>query len=134
MGSGAAGPMPRRLFSQTEPSNDLRVSFPVRLGEVFEQTGPLADHHEQAATRGVILLVLLEVLGKLADAFGEQGDLNLRRASILFMDAVLANQRLFTLCQQRHSTASSEFTRPYAYRGEARPHSTCTFFQLLIGH
>src|SRR5262245_1831847 len=49
------------LLAEPETSNDLLVSFPVSLCEIFEETRPLSDHHEQAATRGVILFVFLEV-------------------------------------------------------------------------
>ena len=49
------------------------------------EKGPaLRDHVEQAAARVVVLLVGLEVLGQVGDPFGEDRDLDLRRAGVAF--------------------------------------------------
>ena len=47
----------------------------------------VSNHGEKAATRVRILLVILEMLRKLIDAFREDRDLHLGRAGILVVDA-----------------------------------------------
>ena len=66
-----------RLFADAEFPNDSFVALGIVSLEVVEQATPLADQHEQAAARAVVLLVRLEVVRQLANAFTDDGDLNL---------------------------------------------------------
>ena len=72
-------PPPRfsQLFADAEFSNDSFVALGIVSLEVVEQATPLADQHKQAAARAVVLLVRLEVVRQLANAFTDDGDLNL---------------------------------------------------------
>jgi len=45
--------------------------------DVGQQAAAAADQLEQTATRGMIVLVLTQVLNNLVDALGQQGDLHL---------------------------------------------------------
>ncbi len=66
-----------RLFADAELPNDSFVALGIVSLEVVEQATPLADQHKQAAARAVVLLVRLEVVRQLANAFTDDGDLNL---------------------------------------------------------
>ena len=65
------------LLADAELSNDGLIALGIVSLEVVEQATPLADQHEQAAARAVVLLVRLEVVRQLANAFTDDGDLNL---------------------------------------------------------
>ena len=55
----------------------------------------LARHVEQAATRVVVLLVILEVFGKTVDAFGQECHLDLGRTRVLVVGPVRLDGRRF---------------------------------------
>jgi hypothetical protein len=65
------------LLANAELPNDRLIALGIVSFEVVEQATPLADQHEQAAARAVVLLVRLEVVRQLANAFTDDGDLNL---------------------------------------------------------
>src|SRR5208282_2417599 len=77
-----------KLLADTEFRNDRLISLGIVFLQVVEQATPLADQHEQAAARAVVLLVRLEVLRQLANAFAKQRDLDFRAAGIARMRAV----------------------------------------------
>ena len=52
---------------QSEPSHDFVILLYVRLLQVVEQTSAMLDHLQQPASRMVVLLVCLEVLGEFAN-------------------------------------------------------------------
>src|SRR5689334_24940109 len=79
------------LFPQAQAVDDLLVAGAVFPRQVLQQTVSLADHLEQPATRGVVLLVRLEVLGQLGDPRGQQRDLDLGRTRVLRMYLVVSN-------------------------------------------
>jgi len=49
----------------------------VRLLQVIEQTSAMRDHLEQAASRMVVLLMYLEMLGEFVDTLTQERDLYL---------------------------------------------------------
>jgi len=57
-----------RLMTQPESSNDFVVLLYVCLLQVVEQTSTMLDHLQQPASRMVVFLVGLEVLGEFANA------------------------------------------------------------------
>src|SRR6476469_3550076 len=59
--------------AQAEALDQGSVARDVDLGEVVQQVASAADHEEQAAPRVMVVFVLLEVLGKVHDALGQQG-------------------------------------------------------------
>ena len=61
--------LPPDLLADAEFGNDGLVALGIVFLEVVEQATPLADQHEKAAARAVVLLVRLEVLRQLANAF-----------------------------------------------------------------
>ena len=50
--------------------------------EVIQEPTALANHHKQSAAGTVVLEILLEVLGQVVDALGEQRDLHVGRTGI----------------------------------------------------
>ena len=71
-----------RLATNTETANQLAVALYIATLHVIEQTAALADHLEEAAPRGVVLHVRLEVLGEVRDLLGEERDLDLGGARV----------------------------------------------------
>jgi hypothetical protein len=67
-----------RSATQFEALDDLLVAGLVLGPHVVEQPAPLAHHLEQAAAGVVVFLVLFEVVRQTIDAFGQDGDLDLR--------------------------------------------------------
>ena len=55
-------------MTKPESSDDFVVLLNVRLLQVVEQTSTMLDHLQQSASRMVILLVCLEVLGEFVNA------------------------------------------------------------------
>ena len=68
--------------------------FDDRPQEAVAEAAALADHQKQTATGMVILLVHLQMVVQVVDAAGEQRDLNLGRAGVAFLAAVLCNNFL----------------------------------------
>jgi hypothetical protein len=54
--------------AQTQASNDFVILLNVRLLQVIEQTSAMLDHLQQSASRMIVFLVRLEVLGEFANA------------------------------------------------------------------
>src|SRR5690606_12640840 len=67
------------LLPQPEPGDDLLVPRPILARQVLQELVAAADELQQAPTRGVVLLVLVEVLPQVVDPLGQNGDLHLRR-------------------------------------------------------
>ena len=70
------------LAAQTQLLDQGLVTPGVATPEIIQQPSPLAHQLEQATTRVMILLVRLEMLGEFVDPFGQDRDLDLRRAGI----------------------------------------------------
>jgi hypothetical protein len=85
------------LLPDAKLPNDRLIALGIVSFEVVEQATPLADQHEQAAARAVVLLVRLEVVGQLANAFTDDGDLNLGTPRVSRVRLILVNDRLFLL-------------------------------------
>jgi hypothetical protein len=90
-------PPGRQLLADAEFRNDSFVALGIVFLQVVEQATPLADQHEQAAARAVVLLVRLEVLRQLANAFAKQRYLDFRAAGIARMRAVLVDEGFLVL-------------------------------------
>jgi hypothetical protein len=85
------------LFADAELADHGFVTLGIVSLEIVEQATPLADQHEQAAARAVVLLVRLEVICELADAFTDDGDLNLGTAGVGRVGLVPVNDRFLLL-------------------------------------
>ncbi len=85
------------LFADAEFPNDRLVALGIVSLEVVEQATPLADQHKQAAARAMVLLVRLEVIRQLANAFTDDGDLDLRTPGVSRVRLILVNDRFLLL-------------------------------------
>src|SRR3990170_8083881 len=92
------------LFAQTQLLDQAVVTLDVLLLEVREQAAALVHHHQQAAARMVILVVVLEVLGQVADALGEDRDLDFGGPRVALGLGVGGNDFLLLFGGDRHSS------------------------------
>ena len=76
------------VVADTELLDELAVLLDVALLDVLQHTAALTDEHHEAATGVVVLLVRLQVLGEVADALREDGDLNLGGTGVLIVLAL----------------------------------------------
>jgi len=86
-----------RLLADTHLQNYSLVPLRVVLLQIVEQATTPADHHEKTATRSMVLLVRTEVLGQLADALAEKGNLDFRAACVGGVGLVLLDDIVFLL-------------------------------------
>ena len=94
------------LLTDTQLGDQGTIALDVLLHEIIEQAAALTDHLVQAAAGVVVLRVLLEVLGELSDALGEDSDLDLRRTGVAFVGAVgFDDSRLLVF--EHHSVIST---------------------------
>ena len=114
----------RASATQAEALDQRAVARDVDLGDVLEQPATTTDQQQQPATRVVIVLVHLEVLGQIGDALGQHRDLGLRRTGVGVMQAVLAEDLFFLLGGERHETTPSIGPRMRMQPREARPPRT----------
>src|SRR5262249_4754073 len=78
------------------------IAIDLRGLEIVQQTTTLPHHAQQTATRRVIALVNLEVLGQVVDLLGEKRDLDLGRPRVPFVLLELADDSLLLLLGERH--------------------------------
>ncbi len=64
------------LFTDSEPLDNTSIAANFFLLQVVQQSTPLADHFQEAATRMMVFAVGLEVLGEVANALTQNGNLN----------------------------------------------------------
>ena len=62
------GPTLAFVTCAAQPTDDRQIAAAVLVAKVGQQAGPLADHLQQAAPAGVVLLVRAHVLVQLVDA------------------------------------------------------------------
>src|SRR5215510_3501310 len=105
-----------RSPTNAQPVQQSAVALRIFPLEILDQPPPLADQHEQAPSRVMVLGVLLEVLGESIDALAQDGDLNLRGSRVPLMRLELLDQVLLLLGGQRHWWASWQSPRPGADR------------------
>src|ERR1700687_4941449 len=81
-----------RLLAQAKTFNNLAVPIRVATVEIVQQTAALIDHHDQPATRCMVLHVGLEVRGQVVDPLAQKRDLHFWRACVLDMGPELFDQ------------------------------------------
>src|SRR5690606_11378139 len=102
--SGPRGAAPSQfLLTQTQLLDQRVVARHILLLEVGEQATALVDHHQQTAARVVVLVVILEVLGQVADPFGKDRDLHFGRTRVTLRAGVIGNDFLLLFGGNRHS-------------------------------
>ena len=85
------------LLTDTELLNNSTVALNVFSLEVIQQAATLTYQVGQCTLGVEVLAVLLEVLGKVVDTEGEQGDLALCSTGVLGVVAILSKELSFLL-------------------------------------
>src|SRR5690606_12134033 len=91
-----------RLAADAEALDERLVARLVALLDVVEKAAAGRYHLQQPTTRVVVLVVGLEVLGKVGDAFREDRDLDLGRTRIVLAGGVFLDERSLALRRNRH--------------------------------
>src|SRR5947209_15035981 len=91
------GPSQILLLANAEFLDYVLVALGIVSLEVVQQAATPADHHQETAAGGVILLVRLEMIRQIADPFAEHRDLNFRAPRIAIVGSEPGYDVLFTL-------------------------------------
>ena len=91
------------LLADVQTLDEVRVPLHVLRFQIVEEAASLADEHEQATARMVILRVGLEVLGEVGDPFGEDCDLHFRRTGVSLVGLVGTDQVGLAIFRKCHS-------------------------------
>ena len=91
---GAAPAPSRFLLAQLQFSNYRAVTLDIGFHKVVEQVAPVSDHLEHTAAGMVVVLMRLEMLGKIVDALGEHRYLDFRRTGVVLVDGVALDDLL----------------------------------------
>ncbi len=83
------------LLTQTQLGNQGTITLDVLLGQVVQQAAALTDHHLHAAAAVEVMGMNLQMGGELADALGEDSDLDLRGTSVVLVGTVGLDDSLF---------------------------------------
>ena len=82
------------LSPQAKIGNQAAIPFDILISEVLEKSSALADHHQQTPPAVMVLFIDLQVLGEVANALGEQRDLNLGRTRVRVVQPMFFDNRL----------------------------------------
>jgi hypothetical protein len=110
-----------KSFSQIEPSNDLLIPRAVFARQVFEQLIATAHQLEQPTSRGMVLLMGIEMLTKRVDSLGDQRDLHFGRTGILLVDLIIFDDFLFLSGGNCHWKNSQTPGKPAKHPTVGRP-------------
>ena len=86
------------LLSQTKLCYDSTVALDINLLEIAEKVLSVTDHLLKTAAAVCVVVVLLEVLGKVLDSVGQKCDLNLGRTCVALVSLVLIDDLKFDFC------------------------------------
>ena len=87
-------------------TGSAEVQVAIDLRQVVKKATTLRDHLEQAAARVVVLLVGLEVLGEVGDAFRKDRDLDLGRTGVALGAGVVGDDFVLAFSSDRHRVGS----------------------------
>lgn len=90
----ARGRLPGSLSPQSKAGDEVSIPLDILVVEVLEQSSALANHHQQTSPTVMVLFIDLQMLGEVADALGEQRNLDLGRARVRVVEPMFFNYRL----------------------------------------
>jgi len=77
------------LFADSQPLDESLVAAELRSLQVIQQTPALTHQFEQAAARGVVLLMGFQVSRQVLDSLSQYGNLHFGRTRILVVQLVV---------------------------------------------
>ena len=86
------------LLFEIQFFDDCRVALGEVFFEVIDMGLAVSNHAEQTTAGVVVLFVFFEMERQLVDALGQNGDLDLRRASVLGMNTSIFDYFDFLAC------------------------------------
>jgi hypothetical protein len=98
----------KNLATQTQAADQILITLLVLALEVIQQLAALVDHLQQPAAGMMVLLVGGEMAHEVFDARGQQRDLDLGRARVGRITAVLFDDARLGFCVQRHTAITPE--------------------------
>src|SRR5689334_4906249 len=101
--------------ADAETADQAAVALDVGPLQVLEETATATDQGQKTATRVVVVLVELQVLGQVGDALGEHRDLDLGRTGVALDRGVLRHDVLLLLSAERHGLSSSHRCVPEVF-------------------
>src|SRR5262249_8342026 len=114
-----------RSAPQAERIDQLAIAVEVLALQVVEQRAALADHLEEATPAVVVLVVVLQVLGQVRDALGQERDLNLWRTGVAWALLELRDGLGFANGRNGHRVLQSPSATPsFEDRAERVPRSS----------
>ena len=72
-----------KSMAQFQLFRDRLVSFAVRALQIIQKAATLANHHQQPATRTMVFLVALQMLGQMVNPLRQQRDLHVSRPGVV---------------------------------------------------
>src|ERR1051326_6285199 len=96
-------PSERSLAANAEFLKDRFVTFWAGIFQIRQKPTPLGHHDQQTSSRGMVLLVRLEMLRKLGETFAQQSNLNFRRSGVGLMGLIPCENLPFRFDRQCHS-------------------------------
>lgn len=87
------------LLTKTELFYDSTISVDILLLKVSKKVTSVTNHFKKTSSGVVIVLVGLEVSGKIVDSLCENSNLNLRRSGVVFVSSVSLNNGCFFFFQ-----------------------------------
>src|SRR5690625_133547 len=104
----------------TEALDQRAVARLVADLHIVQQLAALADHLEQTTARVIVLLVILEVLGQIIDALGQDRNLHFGRAGIALLGRIFLDQLFLARGRDRHLVSFQPVSRDFASAGLSR--------------
>ena len=112
----------QRSPSKVELLGEGNVALGVGIVKIIQQSTALADHFEQASAGAVVLVIILQMFGKLVDPLGQQGDLNVCGTCIPLVESEIFDGCRFglhTLLRCRFGVGKTQTVR---FRGGSVKH------------
>ena len=85
------------LLTDTELLDNRTITIDVLLGQIAQQIATVTNHLQQTTAGMMVVGMLLQMLGQLVDASGQNRDLNLRRTGIGVMQLVSGDDLIFNV-------------------------------------
>lgn len=79
------------LSPQPKTGDQGTIPLDILVPEVLEESSTLADQHQETSPAVMVLLIDLQMLGEMADAFGEHCNLDLGRTRIRVVQPIFFN-------------------------------------------